>query len=400
MRSPRRVLFLAGVLVLAAAVTARGNPASDQLRARATDALYNLDTDRSLATWREATVADPQDAGAWRGLAGALIAQLAMLRGTMTVDSYLGRVTTKDVALPPAPPALASEFQNAVGRAILLGRQHVSARPSDPQAHYDLGAAVGLRATYIATIDGSIVAAFRAAREAYNEHERVLELDRARADAGLTVGTYRYLVSALSMPMRWIAYMAGFGGGRDRGIALVEGAANHPGDNQSDAMIALILLYNRERRFDDALDVLARLRGKYPRNRLFWLETGSTLLRAGRPAEAEQMLDDGLALTARDQRPRMLGEESLWYFRRGAARAALHQAGRAREDFERALRANGRKWVQGRTHLELGQLAIDTGDRAEARRHLATAAQLCDSDSDGAHAERARELLKQVSTAR
>ena len=62
-----------------------------------------------------------------------------------------------------------------------------------------------------------MLAGFRAARRAYDEHERVLDLDPSRKDAGLIVGTYRYLVSTLSLPMRMMAYVAGFGGGRERG---------------------------------------------------------------------------------------------------------------------------------------------------------------------------------------
>lgn len=399
-RFPRCVATLAVVLAVLRARDARTNPASDVLRALAADELYNLDDARALATWREATRTDPQDAAAWRGLAGALIVQLAMLRGTMTVDSYLGRVTTKDVSLPPPPQAVADEFQRAINRAIGLARQRVAAAPREPHAHCQLGAAVGLRASYIATIDGGVVSAFRAAREAYSEHERVLELDPSRGDAGLIVGTYRYLVSALNMPLRWAAYVAGFGGGRERGIALVERAAAYPGDNQGDARLALLLLYNREGRYDDALAQLRILRQQYPRNRLFWLEAGSTLLRAKRPAEAERILNEGLTMLASDTRPRMSGEDTLWYYRRGEARAALGRAAEARADLTQSIAHGGRKWVQGRAHLELGQLALAESDMSSAREHLRTASQLGDSDADGASAARARELLRQVTRGR
>ncbi len=391
-------LAVASVLLFGA--DAQANPASDILRVRAADQLYNLDDAPALATWREATRADPQDAAAWRGLAGALIVQLAMLRGTMTVDSYLGRVTTNDVPLPPPPPAVADEFQRAINRAIALARQQVSAAPKDPHAHYQLGAAVGLRASYVATIDGGVVSAFRAAREAFSEHEHVLELDPSRGDAGLIVGTYRYLVSALNMPLRWAAYVAGFGGGRGRGIALVERAAAYPGDNRGDARLALLLLYNREGRYDDALGQLRVLRQQYPRNRLFWLEAGSTMLRAKRPADAERMLDEGLAMLSTDARPRMFGEDALWYYRRGEARAALGRTAEARADLSQSITHRGRKWVEGRAHLELGRLALAESDPALAREHLRAASRLGDSDADGTSAARARELLKQVTRSR
>src|SRR2546421_154312 len=81
-----------------------------------------------------------------------------------------------------------------------------------------LGAAVGLRASYAASVEGSLASAFRSAREAYDEHERVLELDPKRRDAGLIVGTYRYVVSTLAFPLRWMAYVVGLGGGKEKGL--------------------------------------------------------------------------------------------------------------------------------------------------------------------------------------
>jgi tetratricopeptide (TPR) repeat protein len=393
---PRRAASVALTLtILTVAVTkAAANPASDSLRQRASDELYSLDDVQSVDTWRQATVADPQDAAAWRGLAGALLAHVGMLRGTVTVDSYLGRVGSRDVSLPPPPPELTREFNDAVSRAITIARRRVDAHTSDVGAQYELGAAVGIRASYMATVDGGVMAAFRAAREAYDAHETVLKLNPSRADAGLIVGTYRYIVAALSLPVRMFAYMAGFGGGKERGIHLVEGAAAYPGDNQSDARLALILLYTREGRFDDALKQLDLLRGRYPRNRLLWLESGSTLLRANRAADAERVLDEGIDKLAHDDRPRMYGEDALWYYRRGAARAALGRRIEARQDLEKSIASDGRAWVHGRAHFELGRLLL-ASDPADAREHLHVAAKLGDSDRDGASADRARDLLKQ-----
>src|SRR6185503_9914535 len=136
--------------------------------------------------------------------------------------------------------------------------------------------------------------------------------------------------------------------------------------NQEEARFALIVLYNREKRYDEALTHLAILRERYPRNRLTWLEAGSTYLRAGRPADAERVLNDGLTRFADDKRERMFGEDALWLHKRGTARAALGRVPEAEADLKRALAAEGRKWVHGRTHLELGKLALKSGNRPAA----------------------------------
>jgi tetratricopeptide (TPR) repeat protein len=377
-------------------LTARvdANPASEALRAKGANYIYNLEHDLALDAFRQAVAADSNDAAAHRGVASALWLGITFRRGNMTVDDYLGRASRPSTAkLPPPQPENVAGFRESIERAIAIARRREQ-NPKDADAHYQLGAAVGLRASYTATVEGSVMGAFRAAREAYEEHELVLSLAPQRKDAGLIVGTYRYIIATLSLPLRWVAYMAGFGGNRDRGMRLIEDAATYGGDNTTDARFALILLYNREKRYDDALAQLARLRADYPRNRLVWLESGSTSLRAGRFAEAEKFLADGFAKFSDDRRPRMFGEEALWLYKRGAARAALGRTAEAEADLRRALTLTGRNWVYGRARLELGKLALKAGNKAGARTELATAATLADSDNDPATAAEARKLTK------
>jgi tetratricopeptide (TPR) repeat protein len=371
------------------------NPASEALRAKGANHIYNLEHDLALEAFRQAVAADPDDPAAHRGVASSLWLGITFRRGNMLVDDYLGRASkTSTAKLPPPPPESTAAFRESIERAIAIARRRIEANPKDADAHFQLGAAVGLRASYTATVEGSVMGAFRAAKEAYEEHEKVLELAPQRKDAGLIVGTYRYIVATLSLPMRWVAYMAGFGGNRDRGVKLIEDAAAYRGDNTTDARFALLLLYNREKRYDDALAQLATLRADYPRNRLVWLETGSTALRAGRFAEAEKFLAEGYAKFSDDKRTRMFGEEALWLYKRGAARAGLGRAGEAEADLRRALTLPGRNWVYGRARLELGKLALKAGNTEAARTELGTAATLADGDNDPKTAADARRLMK------
>ncbi len=395
MNSARSVVVAVVAAALAATPAAvRANAASDALRARAADQIYNLDRDLAVATYRQAIAADPQDAAAYRGLASGLWLSITFRRGNMTVDDYLGKITRPTGQAPPPPAETTAAFREALDHALTLARSRIARNPNDANAHYELGAAVGLRASYTATVESSVLGAFRAAREAYEEHELVLDLDPRRKDAGLIVGTYRYIVATLALPLRWVAYLAGFGGDGAKGLRLIEEAAAYPSDSQTEARFALILLYNREKRYDDALKQLAILRDRYPRDRLVWLEMGSTNLRAGRPADAARALEEGMSRFAADTRTRMFGEDALWHYKRGAARAALGRDADARQDFAAALAAQGRKWVYGRTHLELGKLALKAGQGPVARREFQAAIALCESDNDVAWADEARRLMK------
>jgi tetratricopeptide (TPR) repeat protein len=399
-------VWLMAVMAFAAApadVDQSAAETSRELRLRALDLAYNLDHDRAIELLRQAIALTPDDPTPHRSLASVLWLNMLFRRGAVTVDHYLGSFSRSSVDLPKPPPELEKEFRSHLNRAIELAEKRAAANPKDAQAHYDLGAALGLEASYVATVEGKLLAGFRAARRCYDEHERVLALDPSRKDAGLVVGTYRYVVSTLSLPVRMLAYVAGFGGGKDRGIQMLRETAEYDldtgkrtapdtpraetgNDVRADALFALILVYNRQ--------ALERLRRLFPRNRLVWLESGSTALRAGRGQLADELLTQGLAALARDQRPRMPGEEALWHYKRGAARALLGRTEDATADLNFALGADPQPWVNGRARVELGRLALKRGDRASAATEAKQAETLCERGNDPVCVQDARSVLR------
>jgi tetratricopeptide (TPR) repeat protein len=367
------------------------------VRARAFDLVYNLDHEEAIALLRREIAAHPNDPALHRALASVLWLHVLFLRGAVTVDHYLGSFSRTQVELKRPPPDLDEAFRTHVARAIELAQGRLASAPRDPQAHYDLGAAIGLRASHVATVEGKMLAGFNAARRAFDEHEKVLDLDPTRKDAALIVGIYRYIVSTMSFPLRMLAYVVGFGGGRDRGINLIEEAAAYQSESRTDAMFALVLVYNREHRYDDALKVLGELRRMYPRNRLVVLEAGSTALRAGRSGQAESLLTEGLGLLAKEKRERIPGEESLWRYKRGAARVASQQPAAAVQDLRAAIGSDAPPWVAGRAHTELARLSLARGDRAEAASEAGRAESLCAQGNDPPCVDQARRLLRSTS---
>ncbi len=376
---------IAAAILLAATVPGLDAAQQDtaaSLRRKAESLAYNLDHPEALAMLRRSVALAPDDPQAHRALASVLWLNLLFQRGAVTVDHYLGSFSSQAVDLRKPPAEVDAEFRREVGTALRLAEQQVALRPNDPQARYELGAAIGLQASYVATVEGRMLAGFRGARRAYDEHERVLALDPSRKAAGLIVGTYRYVVSTLSLPVRMMAYVAGFGGGRERGIELIEAAAAAPSESRVDAFFALVLMYNRERRYDDALKSLQELRRLYPRNRLVVLESGSTALRAGRPEQAEDVLTQGLTMLAADTRPRFPGEEALWRYKRGAARVARGRSDAALPDLHAATGADAAPWVQGRARVELARVALARGNAGAASAEARLAQKLCEQGQD------------------
>ncbi len=366
----------------------------EALRARGVQLVYEHEHDEAIKLLRQAAALAPDNPTNHRALANAIWLKMLFQRGAVTVDHYLGSFSRPRVDLRKPSPELAAEFSTEIAKAVELSEKRVAARPRDAQARYDLGAAVGLQASYVASIDGKLLAGFRAARRAYSEHETVMELDPSRKDAWVTVGTYRYIISTLSAPMRAMAYVAGFGSGKERGIKMLEETAAAGGESGTDALFALVLLYNREKRYDDALRSLQELRRMHPRNRLVVLEAGSTALRAGRAAQADAFLTEGLALLAKSTGAKIPGEETLWRYKRGAARTALGRLEEAAEDLKVAAGPEAQTWVQGRTHVELGRIAIRRGNRSAAATELRQAETLCQQGNDQPCVDDARMLLR------
>jgi tetratricopeptide (TPR) repeat protein len=396
----KRALVLAIALVAAGAVVRTNAPQAesqasqvDRLCERGYDLTYNLDFAEALAAFQEAVAAQPRDPMAYRGIATTTWLWILFQRGVVTVDDYMGHVTTGDQQLDQPPAAEAARFRTNVEKALAIAEDEVRRAPKSASAHYDLGSAVGLTATYAATVEGRVMGALRSARRAYNEQEETLSLDPRRKDAGLVIGTYRYIVASLPLPIRLMAYVVGFGGGHERGLQMIEEAAAYRGDSQGDAKFALVLFYNRERRFDDALKIIQELKVRYPRNRLIWLEAGATELRAGRGAQADAELTAGIERLERDARPRSFGEEALWRYKRGAARVLAGNSAGAEADLNAALSSKGRDWVRGRARTELGKLADLAGNRARAISQYQAAAALCEKGRDPEGAGEAKALV-------
>ncbi len=356
----------------------------------AVDLAYNLDHDQAAAVLEQAMRDHPEDAALPRAHATLTWLNLLFRRGMVLVENYLGPVSKDDVKVSAPPTVANTSFQSQVARSIALSEAQLKRRPEDPAAMFELGSALGLQASWAATIDGKVMGAFGSARRAYNLHERVMAVAPQRVDAGLIVGTYRYLVASLVLPARWLAYMAGFGGGKERGLGLIAAASNYPSPSQPDARFALVLLYNREGRYPAAQTQLAELRRVYPRNRLLWLESGATYLRAGKPAEADAMLTEGLRMLAADTRVRMAGEQGHWLYERGMARVRLRRAAEAIADLTEALKHEQLGWVRTRTYLELGKAADLAGNRPGAVAEYTKAQQSAVTSGDAEAADQAR----------
>jgi tetratricopeptide (TPR) repeat protein len=358
-------------------------------------AAYNLDHDEALALARRAIALDPDNPKVHRGLAAILWLHILFNRGAVTIDHYMGSISKSNVTLPKPDPAIAAEFKQAIGRATALANARLEKNPRDVQARYDAGAAYGLHASYVASVEGSMTSAFGIARRAYDAQEEVLEREPSRVSAGVTVGTYRYVISTLNPAMRLMASIVGMSGGKEKGIALLEAATRDP-EARADASAVLMLIYSREGRHAEVVRIAHGLGTEFPRNRLFQLEEGAAAIRAGQAGDADAVLTRGIEALKRDTRPRFPSEEAIWHYKRGLARLNLNQQPAAAADLQYALGAGPSDWIRGKIQLELGKLADLAGRRADAVNAYRTAARLCGATADPMCEKEANRYLKKA----
>ena len=375
--------LLAGVSAALSLIAAQriGPPPHEAAIQRAYDAAYNLDHEDALREARRAVELGPHESVTHRGLAGILWQRIIFLRGAVSIDHYISGVLDGRLALPKADPALAAEFKASLARAIELAEARLKTNPRDVPARYDVGRAYALQASYTASVESSAMKALGSARRAFSEEEKVLDREPDHPGATFVVGTYRYVIAVLPVHLRALAYLVGFGGGKERGIAMLETAAKDPA-MRVDAKTALMLIYTREGRHGDVVRLARELHEEFPRNRLYLLEQGAAAIRAGRPGEADEILTRGLAAFDADPRMKLPGERGFWLYKRGVARVNGRRVVDAQADLVGALEAQPVGWVRGRVHVEIGKLHDLGGRRELALADYRMAKSICEANND------------------
>jgi hypothetical protein len=282
-----------------------------------------------------------------------------------------------------------------IGEARRLAEQQLT-HADDADTHYQVGATAALSALYTATVEGRTFGALTQGRRAVSAMGRARERDRGKRETALILGMSQYTISTMSWPVRTLARLSGLSGDRETGLALLREAAMQGTETETDALLLLMIVDNREGRPADALPRLTYLQRLHPRNRLLSLNHAATALAAGRPHEAEQALSPRIAGHDWDAGPFVLGEIALWFAQRGTARARLRRDSEAAIDLQRGLLSEPRDWVRGRIHSQLGDLALTAGNRMQARQEFETALDFSERGGDRMAVKDVRQKLSAV----
>jgi len=249
----------------------------EELRRSGLDALYNIDYDKAERDFKEIVRLYPNHPGGYQLLAARLWIKTLYESRRLQVSLYSSEsfYTNGD---DKVDPKIVTEFRNLTRESKRLAEAKLKQEPKNIEALDFLANTEGLKASFEEAVERRHFAALRDGNDAVGHHRELLKLDPKYIDAQITIGLYEYVVGSLPLPVKILAGATGYRGSKKRGLALLEQVAKEGRWSQDDAKTVLILLYTREKRFEDVLKLTRELSAKYPRNYLLRLETADALV--------------------------------------------------------------------------------------------------------------------------
>ena len=249
----------------------------DELRRSGLDALYNIDYDKADRDFKEIVRLYPSHPGGYQLLAARVWIKTLYESRRLQVSLYSSEsfYTNGD---DKVDPKIVTEFRNLTRESKRLAEAKLKQEPKNIEALDFLANTEGLKASFEEAVERRHFAALRDGNDAVEHHREVLKLDPQYIDAQITIGLYEYVVGSLPLPVKILAGATGYRGSKKRGLAMLEQVAKEGRWSQDDAKTVLILLYTREKRFEDVLKLTRELSAKYPRNYLLRLETADALV--------------------------------------------------------------------------------------------------------------------------
>src|SRR5438094_1251982 len=365
------ILFSAALLPFFLLVQSALADDAKQIYEAATNALYNLDFNTAEHGFETFTEDYSENPHYWNALASAIWVRITFNEQKLNIESFsarsLGTRDSKDIV----NPADEKRLRETVGIAIQKAETILKKNPNDVRALYAKGISQGTLAAFEATVKRSYMSAHGKAKEAHDLHQQVLKLDPTFNDAQLGVGAYDYVVGVLPGLLRFVLSPLGVrSAGKEMGIQELEAVAARGKIASSDAKMILIVVYTREKRYEQALKLLEELHSKYPRNFPFELAQASVYRKMQKWDDAERVYEQILAKihAKKDGYERLRQARVLSAL--GTNDVDSHQFERAMDTFQQVISATDATVNEkGRAQLWLGKLFDSEKDRSKALEH-------------------------------
>lgn len=273
---------LSRALVLALAVSAglflqkpTQQDRHDDVVAAAIEHIRNLEYPESKDQLRQSLVSDPTNLRAWNYLAIATLYEEMFKRGVLESRVYGQGGDVFKASKVTITPEFQQELLGTLDRAEAVAEERLRSDGTDQEAMYWAGVTHGTRATYHFALRKEYMPALHEATEAYKYHRDLLKLNPHYVDAYLIVGMNNYVVGSLPWYIKVLATLTGRRGNRAEGLQQMKRAEQEGHYAREDARLMLAVLYQREKRYADALTLYQEMARSYPRNYLLQYEVGA-----------------------------------------------------------------------------------------------------------------------------
>jgi hypothetical protein len=250
---------------------------------RAFQRLYNFDFQDSLAILDEAQRAEPANPLVPAVRAGTYLFmemdRLRILETRFFMDD--DNMVDGTSALSP-DPGVRSRLFAALADARRLAATRLATGPDDVDALFALCMAASVETDYTALVERRTWRSLKLAPATLEPARKLLARTPPFYDAYLNFGSLEYILGDMPFFIRWFVHYDGVQGNKRVGIDKLKLAARNGRYYGPFARILLVVVSLREKKYDDAVKLLAGLSQEFPENRLFQKELSLVSAKARR----------------------------------------------------------------------------------------------------------------------
>jgi tetratricopeptide (TPR) repeat protein len=183
---------------------------------------------------------------------------------------------------------LAEDFLKKSEPAVQLSLDKLEKSPDDTTTVLMLSGLYGYR-SLVAAGESNYRVAIQSGLTGFNYTRKLLSLGTNRPDARIGRGMFYYMVGSIPREMRWATNMVGIRGDIEMGFDELKKAAESDSYVSNDAKMMLMFLYDKEKRFSEAIEYADDLTEKFPENVIFKFKKAQILENAGNKEQAASL---------------------------------------------------------------------------------------------------------------
>ncbi|MCC5913812.1 MAG: tetratricopeptide repeat protein [Balneolaceae bacterium] len=182
----------------------------------------------------------------------------------------------------------AEDFLRQSEEAVKLSKKKLDSSPNDTTMVLMLSGLHGYR-SLVAAGESNYRVALQSGLTGFNYTRQLLRIDSDRPDARIGRGMFYYMVGTIPSGMRWASNMAGIRGDMEQGFEELKMAAESDSYVRNDARMILMYLYDRESRYDEAINYAEKLTSDFPENVIFTYKKAQIFENAGNKEKAASL---------------------------------------------------------------------------------------------------------------